>query len=189
MVGQSSGAVAATLAAARRPRAGLSLTLSEPPAFPFAADSAEAHRMARDLEAHLQVSVDEADWLRGFAAIVGGNAATPEPLPPTLADGVRAVRAIRRRPWQAELPIGQIAAASFSQVGHIRRPQRRVRGRLRLAGGQSRRLASSRCRRPLHHAAHRQGVQRNARDDPRCRLGATSLTPQLQLSLRNAAGE
>jgi pimeloyl-ACP methyl ester carboxylesterase len=33
--------------------------------------------------------------------------------PPPLAQGVRAVRAIRRRPWEGELPVEQVAAASF----------------------------------------------------------------------------
>ena len=116
LVGQSSGAVAAMLAAALRPAAVLSLTLCEPPAFQLAGCSAEAQQMARDTDAHLRRPGGDAEWLRGFLAIVGGNIAIPGRLPPSLAEGVRATRAIRRRPWEGELPVGQLAAASFPKL-------------------------------------------------------------------------
>ena len=113
LVGHSSGAVAAMLAAALRPRAVLSLTLCEPPAFQLAPGSAAAQQMARDLEQHLDKTGDDAQWLRGFLAIVGRDVVIPDQLPPPLAQGVRAIRAVRRRPWQGELPVGRLAAASF----------------------------------------------------------------------------
>src|SRR5215469_17860599 len=69
LVGHSSGAVAAMLAASLRPEAVLSLTLCEPVAFQVAPGSAEAQQMARDLEEHLQATGDGAEWLRGFLAI------------------------------------------------------------------------------------------------------------------------
>jgi pimeloyl-ACP methyl ester carboxylesterase len=69
--------------------------------------------MAGDLEEHLRRTGGDAQWLRGFLAIVGRDVAVPDRLPPALAQGVRAVRAVRRRPWQGELPVGQLAAASF----------------------------------------------------------------------------
>jgi len=110
LVGHSSGAVAAMLAAALRPEAVLSLTLCEPPAFQLAPGSAQAQQMARDLEMHLHKTGGDAQWLRGFLAIVGRDV---DHLPPPLAQGVRAIRAVRRRPWQGELPVGRLAAASF----------------------------------------------------------------------------
>jgi pimeloyl-ACP methyl ester carboxylesterase len=91
LVGHSSGAVAAMLAAAQRPAAVLSLTLCEPVALKVAPGSAEAQRMARDLEGHLRAADDAAAWLRGFQAIVGRLAAVPSQLPPAGA-GVRTGR-------------------------------------------------------------------------------------------------
>jgi pimeloyl-ACP methyl ester carboxylesterase len=119
LVGHSSGAVAAMLAAALRPAAVLSLTLCEPPAYQLAPSSAEAQQMARVTEEHLRRPGDDAEWLRGFLAIVGGSIAIPDRLPPALAQGVRAtraIRAIRRRPWEGELPVGPLAAAWFPKL-------------------------------------------------------------------------
>ena len=96
-----------------RPDAVLSLTLCEPPAFQLAPGSAEAQQMAGDLEQHLHRPGGDAQWLRGFLAIVGRDVVIPGRLPPPLAQGVRAIRAVRRRPWQGELPVDQLAAASF----------------------------------------------------------------------------
>jgi pimeloyl-ACP methyl ester carboxylesterase len=116
LVGHSSGAVAAMLAAAMRPGAVLSLTLCEPVAFQLAPHSAAAQQMARDLEEHLQATGADAPWLRGFLAIVGRTVAVPDRLPPPLAQGVRAIRAVRRRPWEGELPVGQLTAAPFPKL-------------------------------------------------------------------------
>jgi pimeloyl-ACP methyl ester carboxylesterase len=116
LVGHSFGAMAAMLAAALRPGAVLSLTLCEPPAFQLAPGSAQAQQMARDLEEHLHKTGDDAPWLRGFLGIVGRDIVIPDRLPPPLAQGVRAIRAVRRRPWQGELPVGPLAAASFPKL-------------------------------------------------------------------------
>ena len=116
LVGHSSGAVAAMLAAALRPQAVLSLTLCEPPAFQLAPGSVQARQMAYDLEEQLRAAGNDAQWLRGFLAIVGRSAVIPDELPPSLAQGVQAVRAIRRRPWEGELPVGSLAAASFPKL-------------------------------------------------------------------------
>jgi pimeloyl-ACP methyl ester carboxylesterase len=116
LVGQSSGAVAAMLAAAQRPEAVLSLTLSEPPAFHLLPDSAGGQSITRDLDAHLAASGDEARWLRGFAQIIGSSTPVPDQLPPALAAGVKAVRAVRRRPWEGELPLDELARAAFPKL-------------------------------------------------------------------------
>jgi pimeloyl-ACP methyl ester carboxylesterase len=116
LVGHSSGAVAAMLAAALQPSAVLSLTLCEPPAFQLAPGSAPAQLMARDLGEHLRKPGDDAPWLRGFLAIVGRSVVLPDQLPPALAQGVRAVRSISRYPWDGELPVGMLGAASFPKL-------------------------------------------------------------------------
>ena len=72
--------------------------------------------MARDLEQHLHKTGDDAQWLRGFLGIVGRDVVIPGQLPPPLAQGVRAIRAVHRRPWEGELPVGQLAAASFPKL-------------------------------------------------------------------------
>jgi pimeloyl-ACP methyl ester carboxylesterase len=87
LVGQSSGAVAAMLAAALRPQAVLSLTLCEPPAFQLAPGSAEAQQMARDTEEHLRRSGSDAEWLRGFLAVIGRSLVIPDQLRSPLAQG------------------------------------------------------------------------------------------------------
>jgi hypothetical protein len=104
------------LAAAQRPEAVLSLTLSEPVAFQLLPDSAGAQRIAHDLDAHLGAGGDDARWLRRFAHIVGGDARVPDQLPPALAAGVKAVRAVGRRPWEGELPLDELARATFPKL-------------------------------------------------------------------------
>jgi pimeloyl-ACP methyl ester carboxylesterase len=116
LVGNSSGAVAAILAAAQRSEAVLSLTLSEPPAFQLLPDSAERQRVVRQREAQLGASGDDARWLRGFAQMVGSDAPVPDQLPPALAAGVKAFRAVRRRPWEGELPVDELATAAFPKL-------------------------------------------------------------------------
>jgi pimeloyl-ACP methyl ester carboxylesterase len=104
------------LAAAQRPEAVLSLTLSEPVAFQLLPDSAGAQRIAHDLDAQLGASDDEARWLRGFAQIIGGDARVPDQLPPALAAGVKTVRAVRRRPWEGELHLEELARTAFPKL-------------------------------------------------------------------------
>jgi pimeloyl-ACP methyl ester carboxylesterase len=116
VVGQSSGAVAPLLAAERRPDAVLSFTLSEPPAFQLAPDSVDAEQMAQEIETHLRAEGDDADWFRQFVRIVGGNVSIPDELPPALADGVRALRAVRRLPWEGRLPIDEVASPPYPKL-------------------------------------------------------------------------
>jgi hypothetical protein len=81
--------------------------------------------MAHELETHLRAGgSSNAQWLRDFGRIVGGRVKAPDPLPPQLADGVRAVRAVRRLPWEGDLPIAAIASAPYPKLvisaGHSR---------------------------------------------------------------------
>ena len=52
----------------------------------------------------------------GFGAIFGRSVTLPDQLPPPLAQGVRAVRAVRRRPWEVELPVAELASTSFPKL-------------------------------------------------------------------------
>ena len=76
LVGHSSGAVAAMLAAALQPGAVLSLMLCEPPAFQLALGSEQAQQMARNLEEHLRNPVTTqtggAIAALGIAAVIWG---------------------------------------------------------------------------------------------------------------------
>jgi len=117
LVGQSSGAVAALLAAARRPELVRSLTLSEPPAFQLAPESAAAQQMRRELEALVDSDADDATVLRRFVAIVGSNAQLGDELPAPLLDGVRALRAYGEgKPWELTLPLAALADAPFPKL-------------------------------------------------------------------------
>ena len=113
LVGQSSGAVAAMLAAARRPEAVLSLALCEPPAFQLAPHSADAQVMRRSLESLLVIS-DDVEFLRGFVGLVGSNAVIPDELPRRPRGPARSVgdRTRPRRGRRGEIP----------EVGDLRRP-------------------------------------------------------------------
>jgi pimeloyl-ACP methyl ester carboxylesterase len=115
LIGQSSGAVVAMLAAARRPEGVLSLTLSEPPTFQLAPDSAEAQAMMRGLQPLFRIA-DDVEFLRRFVELVGSNAVIPDKLPPPLLDGTRAVRAGRRVPWEIALPLDELGAAKFPKL-------------------------------------------------------------------------
>jgi pimeloyl-ACP methyl ester carboxylesterase len=112
LVGHSSGAAAAMLAAALRRSAMLSLTLCEPPAFQVPPAKPKFSRW-------------HAIWRSngtGPVATRSGCAVSPDRrarvvirdrLPPPLVQGVRALRAIRLRPWECELPVDRLAAASL----------------------------------------------------------------------------
>ena len=114
LVGHSYGGVVALLAAASRPEVIASLTVIEPPATRVAAgipdveDFAEAGRL-------LYASGSTADpeiFLRRFLHAVGSEFDPPQPLPPELEQGARAL-AVERGPWEADVPLDALAAAPF----------------------------------------------------------------------------
>jgi hypothetical protein len=81
--------------------------------------------MAHELEAHLRAGgSSDAQWLRDFGRIVGASVKVSDTLPPELSDGVRAVRAVRRFPWEGDLPIAAVASAPYPKLvisaGHSR---------------------------------------------------------------------
>jgi pimeloyl-ACP methyl ester carboxylesterase len=113
LVGHSYGAVIALLAAAERPEAVLSLTVSEPGALKLAG-TPEAERMIADGERlfALRDEISPADFLRYFRSGAGSSRATPGELPEELLRGAELAMA-ERPSWEADLPLERLAAAGF----------------------------------------------------------------------------
>ena len=117
LVGHSYGGVISMLAAAQKPAAVRSLAVIEPPSTSVAEGNpavdafASAGRMlyaagARD---------DPETFLRRFLRVVGSALDPPSPLPPELEQGARALQ-VERGPWEAEIPLEELAAAPFPKL-------------------------------------------------------------------------
>ena len=114
LVGHSYGAVIALLAAAERPEAVRSLTVSEPGCLTVAAGTPEVDRMIADgtrLFEHAE-SIPSEDFLRLFRGGAGSAYGTPEQLPGELLHGVELLKR-ERPPWEAEIPLERLAGAGF----------------------------------------------------------------------------
>jgi pimeloyl-ACP methyl ester carboxylesterase len=113
LVGHSYGAVIALLAAARRPRAVYSLTVSEPGALRLAG-TPEGARMIADGERLFAArdSISPADFLRHFRSGAGSSRETPERVPEELLRGAELAMA-ERPSWEADVPVEALAAAGF----------------------------------------------------------------------------
>ncbi len=114
LVGHSYGAVISLLAAALRPAAVRSLTVSEPGCLRVAAGVPEVDEMISNGErlfAHAE-EIPPEDFLRLFRGGAGSAYGTPEEVPPELLHGVELLK--RERPsWEAEIPLERLAAADF----------------------------------------------------------------------------
>ena len=114
LVGQSYGGVVSLLAAAQRPDAVRSLTVIEPPAFAVAAGNAAADEFVRrGKELWATGPEDPSAFLPLFLDLVG--APQPARLSPELLQGARLLRT-ERGPWEAEIPLDELAAASFPKL-------------------------------------------------------------------------
>ena len=117
LVGHSYGAVIALLAAAARPGAVRSLVVSEPGLLRLAAGERLGDELIASGE-RLYASASAmtaGEFLRLFRAGVHSAHETPEELPAWLERGAR--HAARERPaWHAEVPLGELAAASFPKL-------------------------------------------------------------------------
>lgn len=113
LVGHSYGAVIALLAAARRPEAVLSLTVSEPGALRLAG-TPEAEEMIANGELLYAArdSISPKDFLRMFRAGTASSRQTPDELPEALRRGAALVMR-ERPPWEAEIPLPALASAAF----------------------------------------------------------------------------
>jgi pimeloyl-ACP methyl ester carboxylesterase len=113
LVGHSSGAVAAMLTAARRPGAVASLTLVEPPVLHLAPEAAEL--MATYDELWDDLDSEPVDWLQRFFTVSDEPAPPAKALRPLSAE-VETWRRFVTRPWHADLPLDELAAASFPKL-------------------------------------------------------------------------
>jgi pimeloyl-ACP methyl ester carboxylesterase len=117
LVGHSYGGVIALLAAAIRPEALRSLTVIEPPAFGVAAGDTAVDDLVAGLKDHWRQGPrkDPARFLDTFLHLVGSAIKLPDPLPPPLARGA-AMLIVERGPWEADIPLAQLARASFPKL-------------------------------------------------------------------------
>jgi pimeloyl-ACP methyl ester carboxylesterase len=117
LVGHSYGAVIALLAAAQRPDAVRSLTVSEPGCLRVAAGVPVVDEMISNGEllfAHA-ADIPSDDFLRMFRGGAGSAYGTPEQLPDELMHGVELLK--RERPsWEAEIPLETLATADFPML-------------------------------------------------------------------------
>ncbi len=117
LVGHSYGAVIALYAAALRPEAVLSLTVSEPGCMRVAAgDPAVDAQIAAGelLYAHAR-DFAPLDFLRAFRGGVGSTHETPQELGGELLTGARLCMR-ERPPWEAEPPLDELRAAPFAKL-------------------------------------------------------------------------
>ena len=117
LIGHSYGAVIALLAAAARPQAVWSLTVSEPGCLRVAAGRPEVDRNIADGERlyGVRAAMSPAQFLRLFREGVHSSHDTPAVLPDWLEHGARLAMQ-ERPPWEAEIPLGALARASFPKL-------------------------------------------------------------------------
>jgi pimeloyl-ACP methyl ester carboxylesterase len=117
LVGHSYGAVICLLAAALRPDAVRSLTVIEPPAFGVAAGNTAVDELVATLQDHWRHGPREspARFLDTFLRLVGSATDLPDPLPPPLEQGA-AMLVVERGPWEARIPLEQLAGARFPKL-------------------------------------------------------------------------
>jgi pimeloyl-ACP methyl ester carboxylesterase len=114
LVGHSYGAVIALLAAALRPEAVRSLTVSEPGCLRVAAGVPAVDEMIANGErlfAHAD-DIPSEDFLRLFRGGAGSAYGTPDDLPEELLHGVELLKR-ERPPWEADIPLADLEAAGF----------------------------------------------------------------------------
>ena len=114
LVGHSYGGVISLLVAADWPTRVHSLTVIEPPATWIARGHPAADRFTREGEEWWRTGPthDPDAFLRGFLGYIGSDYDPPSPLPPGLAQGARTL-IVERGPWEAEIPLDALAAASL----------------------------------------------------------------------------
>jgi pimeloyl-ACP methyl ester carboxylesterase len=116
LVGHSYGGVISLLIAARHPERVRSLTVSEPPALGIARGRPEVEELVTGLDVLFASGPREPDaFLRSFRALIGFNTPLPDPLPPQIEQGARALM-VERLPWEAEIPLDELEAAPFPKL-------------------------------------------------------------------------
>jgi pimeloyl-ACP methyl ester carboxylesterase len=117
LVGHSYGAVIALLAAAQRPEAVRSLTVSEPGSLRVAAgDPVVDATIAQGEELYRhRGEIPPDDFLHLFRSGLHSAHETPGVLPEWLERGARHVME-ERPPWEADIPLDRLAATSFPKL-------------------------------------------------------------------------
>jgi pimeloyl-ACP methyl ester carboxylesterase len=116
VVGHSYGGIVSLLAVAQLPDRVRSLAVIEPPAFGVTrGDPAVEDVIDRVARLLADPDPDPRAFFLAFAAIVGATPNLPDPLPPAMVAAVQATR-IERPPWEADLPLDQLAAARFPKL-------------------------------------------------------------------------
>jgi len=117
LVGHSYGAVIALYAAALRPEAVRSLTVSEPGALQLAAGvPAVDEALAGGAQLYaMRDRIEPRDFLRHFRSGVGSTHETPDELPEALQRGAAHVMS-ERPPWEGEVPLEALASASYPKL-------------------------------------------------------------------------
>ncbi|HEX4903936.1 MAG TPA: alpha/beta fold hydrolase [Acidimicrobiales bacterium] len=116
LVGHSYGGLGVLFAAARHPEATLSLTLLEPMALALGQGRAESRALVDQLRGLWEADVPDPEWVIDFLKAVGSD---PAGFPPEfLAGALPLVPLLRRgrRLWHPDLPLDELAAASFPRV-------------------------------------------------------------------------
>jgi pimeloyl-ACP methyl ester carboxylesterase len=117
LVGHSYGAVVALYAAALRPDAVRSLTVSEPGCLRVAAGDqlVDAQIAGGEQLYGLASEMEPLDFLRAFRGGVGSTHATPDELSGELLHGARLLMR-ERPPWEADPPFEALRAAAFPKL-------------------------------------------------------------------------
>lgn len=123
LVGHSYGGIGVLFAAARRPEATLSVTVLEPAAFAPGQRHPAARALVDEVRAIWSSDASDSDFVVRFLKTVGSD---PDAFPPEfLAAALPLVPVFRNgRPlWTADLPLHDLAAASFPKMvvsgGHL----------------------------------------------------------------------
>ena len=117
LVGHSYGAVIALLAAALRPEAVRSLTISEPGSLRLAAGDPVVDAVIANGEElyRRRVEMTPHEFLLFFRSGLHSTHETPDELPDWLERGARHVMA-ERPPWEADVPLDVLARAQFPKL-------------------------------------------------------------------------
>jgi pimeloyl-ACP methyl ester carboxylesterase len=117
LVGHSYGAVIALYAAALRPQAVRSLTVSEPGCLRVAAGDSDvdAQIAGGELLYARAPAMTPSEFLLAFRGGVGSTHRTPSRLPPELRQGVRLLMR-ERPPWEAEPALELLAGSPFPKL-------------------------------------------------------------------------
>jgi pimeloyl-ACP methyl ester carboxylesterase len=113
LVGHSTGAIVALLIAAQWPESVRSLALAEPPLFDVAADQPDVAELRERLEGIFHEELTNREFVEALLANVGSPL---DEMPPGVLDEVAGMAPAVRlgdRPWDIDLPLELVAAASF----------------------------------------------------------------------------